>query len=107
MEDPRTILQKNHSRLHSGNLAIPMQVPDVEITDFPKHHPIGAFTSRATFSGLGCSSSSGAQPSSAVGGPGIHQREGQQVHDNLKDMEEMHEFIWIFACANDTFCVPV
>ena len=27
MEDPNTILQKHHSRLHIGNLAIPMHVP--------------------------------------------------------------------------------
>ena len=86
------MLQKNHSRLHIGNLSIPMHIPDVEITDFRKRHQIGAFSIRATVSGLGSSISSGAEPSTAVGKPGIHQREGQEFHDNLKDMEEMHEF---------------
>ena len=38
------------------------------------------------------SPTSGAEPTTAVGGPGIHQRQGQEVHDNLKDMEEMHGF---------------
>ena len=55
VEDPKTIQQKNHSCLHIGNLAIPMHVPDVEITDVRKRHQIGAFTSRATVSGLGSS----------------------------------------------------
>ena len=66
VEDPRTILQKNHCRLHIGNLAIPIHVPDVEITDFRKRHQIGGFTSSANVSGLGSITSSGAEPSIAV-----------------------------------------
>ena len=65
---------------------------------FQKQYRMGALTSRATVSGLGSSNSSGAEPSTAVGGPGIHQREGQNVHDNLKDGEEMHEFTWFCVC---------
>ena len=103
VEDPTTILQKNHSRLHIGNLTIPMHVPDVEITHLRKRHHIGAFTTRATVSRLGSSTSSGAEPSTAVGGPGIHQREGQEVHDNLKDMKEMHEFTWILRAQTTHF----
>ena len=92
MEDPRTILQKSRSRLHIGNLAIPMHVPDVEITDFRKRHQISGLTSSAAVSGLGSSTISGAKHSTAVSGPGIHQREGQEVHGNLKEMKAMHEF---------------
>ena len=102
MEHPGPILQKNHSRLHIGNLAIPMHIPDVEIIDVRKRHLAQiAFTSRATVPRLGSSSSSGAEPSTAVGGPGIHQREGQEVHNNLKDAEEVHEFTGIL-CAQMT-----
>ena len=61
-----------------------MHVPDVEITDFRKRHQIGAFIIRATVSGLGSSTSSGAEANTAVGRPGIYQREGQEVPDNLK-----------------------
>ena len=86
---------------------MPMQVPDIEITDFRKRHQIGAFTSRATVSGLASSSISGAEPITAVGGPGIHQREGQEVHDNLKDMEEMHEFTWILRAQMTHFASRV
>ena len=79
--------EKNYSCRHVGNLAIPMRLPDVEITDVRKRHQIGAFTSldRARVPGSGSSSSCGAQPSTAVSGPGIHQRGGQEVQDNLKD----------------------
>ena len=110
-ENPRKIFQcripdrsskKNHSCLHIGNLAIPMHIPHVEIFDIQKRHLAqNTFTSRATVPGLGSSSSSGAEPSTAVGGPGIHQREGQEVHDNQKDTEEIHEFNGIL-CAQMT-----
>ena len=69
MEDPSTIPQKHHCRLHIGNLAIPMHVLDVEITDIRKCHHIGGFSS-ATGAQLGCSTSSGSKPSIAVNGPG-------------------------------------
>ena len=72
VDDPIPILQENHSCLHIGNLAIPMHIRDVEIIDIRKRHQIGAFTSRATVPGLGSSTTSGAEPSTAVGGPGIH-----------------------------------
>ena len=67
-----------------------MHIPDVEIIDIRKRHlaQIGAFTSRATVTGLGSSSCSGAEPSTAAGVPGIHQREGQEVQDNLKDTDK-------------------
>ena len=78
-----------------------MHVADVQISEFRKRQQIGAFTSRAIVSGLGSSSSSGAEPSTTVGGPEIHQREGQEVHNKLKDMEKMHEFTWIL-CAQMT-----
>ena len=71
MEDPSTILQKHHPRLHIGNLAIPMHVPDVETTYFRKPHQIGGFSS-ATGARMCCSTSSGSEASTAVGGPGIH-----------------------------------
>ena len=80
-----------------------MHVPEVESTDFRKCHQIGDFTSRAGASGRGSSTSSGAEPSTAVGGPGIHQHEGQEVQDNLKDMEEMHEFTWILRAQTTHF----
>ena len=105
MEDPRPILQKNHSCLHIGNLAIPMHIPDVEIIDVRKCHLAQiAFTTRT---GLGSSSSSGAEPSTAVGRPGIHQREGQEVHDNLKDTEEVHEFTGILRAQMARFASRV
>ena len=91
MEDPSRILQKKHSRPHIGNLAIRMHVPDVEITNFRKRHQIAGFTSSSTVSGLGSITSSGAKPSTVVGGLGIHQRQEQAVHGNLKDMKAMHE----------------
>ena len=104
MEHPRLILQKNHSCLHIGNLAIPMHIPDVEIIDVRKRQLAQiAYTSRATVPGLGSSSSSGAEPSTVVGGPGIHQREGQEVHDNLKDTEEIHEFTQILRAQMTRF----
>ena len=99
-EMPRNIFQWRISARSSkktipasnGNLAIPMHIPDGEITDFRKRHQIGLFTSSATVSGSGSSTSSGAKPSTAVNGPRIHQREGQQFHGNLKDMKQMHDF---------------
>ena len=69
-----------------------MHIQDAEITRFWKRQHIGGFTSSATVSGLGSSTSSGSEPSTAVGGPGIHQRKGQEVHGNLKDMKTMQEF---------------
>ena len=107
VEDPRPILQKNHSCLHIGNLAIPMHLPDVEIIDLRKRHPIGTFTNRATVPGLGSSSSSGAKPGIAVGRPGIHQSEGQEVHDNLKHMEEIYQFTWILRAQRTRFASRV
>ena len=61
-----------------GNLAIPMHVPDVEITNFQKRHHIGGFTASANASGLGFSTSSGSKPSTAVGRPGIHNPKGKK-----------------------------
>ena len=84
-----------------------MPVPDVEITDFWIRHQIGAFSSRATVSGLGSSISTGAETSTAVGGPGIHQREGQELHDNLKDMKDMHEFTCILRAQTTYFASRV
>ena len=108
MEHPRPILQKSHSCLHIGNLAIPMHIPDVEIIDVRKRHLAQiAFTSRATVPRLGSSSSSGAEPSTAVGGPGINQRGGQAVNDNLKDTEEMHEFLGILRAQMTRFASRV
>ena len=74
-----------------------MHIPDFEIIDVRKRHlaQMGAFTSRAKVPGLGSISNSGAEPGTVVGGPGIHQREGQEVHDNLKDTEEIRQFTWI------------
>ena len=109
VEDPRPILQGNHSYLHIGNLAIPMHIPDVEIIDVRKRHlaQIGAFTSSATVPGLGSSGSSSAEPSTAVGAPGIHQREGQEGDDNLKDTEEIHQFTWILRAQITRFASRV
>ena len=84
-----------------------MHVPDVKITDFRKRHQIGAFTSRAIVSGLGSSTSSGAEPNTVVGEPGIHQREGQELHNNPKDIEEMHEFTWILRAQTTHFASRV
>ena len=85
-----------------------MHLPDVEIIDVRKRHLAQiAFTSRAMVPGLGSSSSSGAEPSTAVGGPGIHQRKGQEVHDNLKDTEEIHEFTGILRAQMTRFASRV
>ena len=108
MEHPRPILQKNHSCLHIGNLAIPMHIPDVEFIDIRKGHLAQiAFASCATVPRLGSTSSSGAEPSIAVSGPGIHQREGQELQNNLKETEEIHEFNGILRAQMTRFASRV
>ena len=108
MEQPRVILQKNHSCLHIGNLAIPMHIPDVEFIEIRKRHLAQiAFTSCATVLRLGSTSSSGAERSTAVSGPEIHQREGQEVRDNLKETEEIHEFTEILRAQMTRFASRV
>ena len=106
--NPNGSSRKNHSCLHIGNLAIPMHIPDVEFMDIRKRHlaPI-AFTSCATVPRLGPTSSSGAEPSTAVSGPGIHQREGQEVHDNLKETQVIHEFTGILRAQMTRFASRV
>ena len=92
----------------TGNLTIPMHIPDVEIIDVRKRHLAQiAFTSCATVPRLGSTSSSGAKPSIAVSGPGIHQCEGQEVHDNLKEAEEIHEFTEILRAQMTRFAAQV
>ena len=84
MIDPSTILQKHHSHLQSGTLAGIWRL---------QHS--GGFSTGANSPGLGSSTSSGSKTSTAVGESGIYQQEGEEVHENLKDMKAIHEFPWL------------